>query len=406
VSIKANAVYGHLLTTIFMKKSSQKVVKLLLLQCTLLRVVRSEESIDLKYEYYAEADGRVKVEATYAKVGVDLTDEWALEVTGLVDTITGASPTGMPAEAPGEKLPVAELPGEDRISGVVDVTWQRGGSGLLMEVSYSDEPDYIARGWAIQATKDINNRLTTLRAGAAGLNDTVMSSPVGTDRSSIDYLVGLTQIIDANTTLTFNLGLGENKGYLGDPYKVVARTQVTTIPMPIGDPITVEQIVAYEENRPQRRHKFVAYLEGQRYFDRLNGSAEASIRYFKDNWSVDSLTMEVSWFQKLGKKWILQPLYRFYQQSAADFYMTTLDTIDYTPPALRPSGTGPYYSADYRLSKLEAHTVGFKLVWFAHERLTCDLAYERYTMRGQDGFTQKDAYPKADIITIGANYAF
>lgn len=389
-----------------MKNFSSILLRTIVLQALLVRGLRAEESVDVKYEYYAEEDGRVKVEAAYTKVAVDLNAEWALEFTGLVDTITGASPTGMPAEAPGEKLPVAELPGEDRISGVADVTWQRGGSGLLLEVSYSDEPDYIARGWAVQFTRDVNDRLTTLRAGAAGLNDTVMSSPVGTDRSSIDYLVGLTQVVDANTTVTFNVGLGQNKGYLGDPYKVVPRTQVTLIPMPVGPPITVEQIVAYEENRPGRRHKFVAYLEGQRYFEKANGSAELSARYFRDNWSVDSLTLEASWFQKFGEKWVLQPLYRYYQQSAAAFYMTSLDAIDHTPEALRPSGMAPYYSADYRLSKLEAHTLGLKLVWFASERVTLDFAYERYTMRGRDAVTQRDAYPKADIFTIGGRYAF
>lgn len=389
-----------------MKINSSKLTQFILLQCTLFRLARSEESVDLKYEYYAEADGRVKVEATYAKVAADLTEAWSLEVTGLVDTITGASPTGMPAEEPGEKLPVAELPGEDRISAVADLTYQSGANGLLLELSYSDEPDYIARGWAMQVTRDVNDRLTTLRAGAAGLNDTVMASPVGSDRRSIDYLVGITQVIDANTTITFNLGLGENSGYLGDPYKVVPKTQVTTIPLPIGPPVVVEQIVAYEENRPQHRHKFVAYLEGQRFFDKLNGSVEGSARYFKDNWGVDSMTVELSWFQKFGNSFVVQPLYRFYEQSEADFYMTSLDEIDYTPATLRPSGSGPYYSADYRLSELEAHTAGLKLVWFASDRLTFDLSYERYTMRGQDEKTQRDAYPEADIITIGARYGF
>jgi hypothetical protein len=389
-----------------MNFSSSQFLRLLIWHAALLRSVRAEDSVDVKYEYYAEADGRVKVEASYAKATVDLNAEWAFAFTGLVDTITGASPTGMPAEAPGEKLPVAELPGEDRISGVANLTWQRGGSGVLLEASYSDEPDYIARGWAVQFTQDVNDRLTTLRAGVAGLNDTVISSPVGTDRESIDYLVGVTQVIDANTTLTFNIGMGQNRGYLGDPYKVVPRTQVTVIPMPVGPPITVEQIVAYEENRPGRRHKFVAYLEGQRYFERANGSVELSGRYFRDNWSVDSVTLEAAWFQKIGERLVLQPLYRYYKQSAADFYLTSLDQIDYTPETLRPSGSVPYYSADYRLSRLEAHTAGLKLVWIASERMTFDVAYERYTMRGQDQITQRDAYPKADIVTIGGRYAF
>lgn len=367
------------------------------------RPVRAEDAISTKFEYYAEKDGRVKVLAYYARADVDLSPEWAMQFTGLIDSISGASPTGLLPEEPGDPLPTDDLPGEDRISGVLDLLFERGRVTGLLEYSYSDEPDYLSRGLATQWTLDFNHRQTTLRAGISHLNDTVISSPLDNDRRAYDALIGITQVIDARTTVTFNLGYGWNTGYLSDPYKLVGWTQVTTIPL--TPPIVIEQQVASLENRPSMRRRYVAHLSGQHFFDAVNGSVDASVRYFHDSWGIDSWTVECSWLQKLGDAFVLQPLFRYNTQTAADFYLLTLDEIGFVPGGL-PTAHAPYYSADYRLSKLRATTVGLKGVWFVGEHLTFDAAYEYYAMEGLDGRTSQEAYPSAHIITLGARYVF
>jgi hypothetical protein len=128
------------------------------------------------------------------------------------------------------------------------------------------------------------------------------------------------------------------------------------------------------------------------------------------------------------------PLFRFYHQSAADFYAP-----QFTGDPLFPNGTNvafqdgafvafegepdypgdptgyeivsvpalpKYYSADYRLSELNAFTYGVQIHLQVHEHVAIDLAYKRYEMVGLDGVTPESAYPSANVFTIGAGVSF
>jgi hypothetical protein len=312
----------------------------------------------------------------------------------------------MPPEQPGGPVPTARLPDETRRSLVGAFEWAADDATRLnLEYSYSDEPDYLARGMAATWVREFNRRNTTLRAGFAHLNDTVKSSPIGTDRLNWDFLLGVTHLLDPHTTLTCNLGYGFLYGYLGDPYKVVAYTERVEIPLPGQPPIVIENRQGYYENRPARREKALAYVRLQRFVDRLDGAVDAAYRYFRDDWGIASHTIEAAWLQNLGRSWVLAPAARYYRQSAADFYHTTLDTTGIVPTRL-PSRSAPYYSADHRLSAMDTWSVGGRLIWKPGERFTFDIAYERYVLRGRDGRTERAMYPRADIVTIGARYAF
>lgn len=63
-----------------------------------------------------------------------------------------------------------------------------------------------------------------------------------------------------------------------------------------------------------------------------------------------------------------------------------------------------YYSADYRLSRLETWTFGVALRWQVHEHVAIDLAYKRYLMNGLDGVTLSSAYPQANVFTMGIGF--
>src|SRR5262249_41922125 len=65
-----------------------------------------------------------------------------------------------------------------------------------------------------------------------------------------------------------------------------------------------------------------------------------------------------------------------------------------------------HFSADYRLSEFDAWTFGVQLHVQVHEHFSIEFAYKRYEMLGRDDVTPSDAYPKANIFTIGANIWF
>jgi hypothetical protein len=120
---------------------------------------------------------------------------------------------------------------------------------------------------------------------------------------------------------------------------------------------------------------------------------------------VTGNTLDLAWFQHVGAKFSLRPSFRFYDQTAAGFYHYNLDQTAIIPVRI-PTGRGPNYSSDYRISALDSYSLGAKAIWQACDRLQLDVAFERYQMRGRDGITPQSAYPLAAVTTAGARISW
>ena len=218
----------------------------------------------------------------------------------------------------------------------------------------------------------------------------------------LEEMVGVYRMLDSKSSFSLNLTYGRPKGYLSDPYKQIGVTE-TLFP---GDPVLEKDILyLYPENRPDERDTFTAYLEGKKYFEELDGSIDTSYRFFTDDSGLSGHTIELKWMQRLSDKFVIRPVYRFYQQSQADFYNITLDGTGINP-ILQPNGNTPYYSADYRLSELRASTYGLKITYFHKSDLSFDLSLDRYLVNGRDGLTDQRVYPDARILTLGMQWEF
>ena len=363
------------------------------------KLILAEDSITRKYEEYQEDNDRIRVEAHYLRVEKDLGVNTTVSVVGLVDTITGSTPTGEPIqEGDPNQVPLEEL--EDRRkSAVVNIEHKRGDNAFTFELSYSDESDYLSQGGTASYKRELNKNNTTLQAGYSLLDDE-LTAPTLRDpeiKISHDLFFGISQVVDPSTVVRANVAYGQENGYLADPYKIVLKS-VEVLPdffLPIRFP----------ENRPRSREKWIFFTEVMRDFEKLKASTQTSYRYFSDNAGIDSHTFSVEWFQKLSDTVIFRPNYRYYKQSAANFYHYDLDQTSIIPDrSLR--GTGPFYSSDHRLTKMETVTYGAKLVWFAMDNLEFNVKYNRYEMKGLDGITHQSAYSDADIITIGGRWWF
>ena len=175
---------------------------------------------------------------------------------------------------------------------------------------------------------------------------------------------------------------------MSDPYK---RVLFDDFPYTPGNPYTV-----FPENRPDYKFRQVAFLSLQHYFEPLNGAAEVSYRFYHDSFGIMANTASIQWNQKIGKYFMLSPLFRYYTQSAAYFYGTHFPG-DPTNPSVFP--TPAYYSADYRLSALNSYTYGISLSARVQKWLSLEVAYKYYTMVGTDGVTSSAQYPTANVIT-------
>jgi hypothetical protein len=131
------------------------------------------------------------------------------------------------------------------------------------------------------------------------------------------------------------------KGYLNDPYKIISV---------IDD---AGNTTGYEfESRPDQRTRKSAYWENRVAWDQRLSTA-LSLRYMSDDWGVRSDTAQLHLHRSFsnGERYV-EPTFRWYRQTAADFYM---------PFVLNAGEPVPRYeSSDSRLAAFHALTYGVK----------------------------------------------
>ena len=365
-----------------------------ILALSLPRIARAEDSIDYKFENYQEENGRMHITAHYVRAEKQIGDATRISVQGVIDTITGATPTGQ-APAPGsDQVPLTEMH-DVRRGENLEVAHSFGAHEVSIQLSYSKESDYVSRGVALTDLINFNQKNTILQIGYAHNADLNQAHFFAIPRSKSvdDGIIGVSQVLDPRTTLAVDLSIGRDRGYQGDPYRVYQIDIVPGIPLP------------YEENRPHSRTKLTLFTRCTHFFDAAHGSIDATARFYHDTWGINSTTLELSWLQKLGTHLVLIPSYRWYAQSAASFYHPTLDGTGIDPTEFG-TGLAPFYAVDYRLSKLQATTAGLKLVANLSAHLHADVSFQHYVMRGRDGITPQSSFPTANITSVGLGWTF
>jgi hypothetical protein len=365
---------------------------------------RAEDAISYKYVDYRESGDRMTVESHYGLIEKDFGPDMHLKLQGVIDAIAGATPTGAPPATPGGNVPLFQT--TDRRKGWSgDLARQFSRVNVDAGYAYSRESDYVSNGWSLNTLTDFNQKNTTLLLGAAGTDDDVkviFQTPWAKKRGR-DFIAGVTQLLSPVTSVTFNIGWGRATGFLSDPYRLIEQNTLVTFEGSNGPPVFLEQF--YNENRPATREHTTFYAAINHSVAGLNGAIEASYRFFRDTFGTDAHTVDLAWFQKIGERFVLRPGFRFYDQSAANFYQVDLDNAPFTPSG-RPAPAGPFFSSDYRLSAFRSYNYGLKAIWTIAAAWQVDAAIERYEMHGRDNVTSRSVYPTATIVTAGLRFSW
>jgi hypothetical protein len=359
---------------------------------------RADDSIAYKFENYREEDGRITVETESSQVDQDLPANGHISLTGTIDAVAGATPTGRPAPEGSDQVVLTEIHTRRKAwSGAYSE--QIGNFNLSAGFAESREPDYVSLGWSVNALTDLNEKNTTLRVGVAGTDDRVevFFEPAYLPKHTRSAIVGVTQVLDPLTFATVNVTLADADGYLSEPHKFVEKG-IEILPN-----IVLEE--AFGENSPNERQSATLFASVNHAFPRVKGAVEANYRLYSDTYGIVAHTLGLSWLQHAGPRLMLEPELRYYQQSAARFYYYNLDDTAITPVRV-PMGTAPYYTSDFRLSAEDDCTYGLKATFKVAERLQLVASYERFAMHGRDGVTPASAYPRAGITTLGARFTW
>lgn len=345
---------------------------------------RAENHADYRFEYYSEDNKRISVNTHSVYFEQKLIDAVAANGELTYDGISGATPTGA-KPAPGEKVPMVHLTDIRHAADIgLDVKWEP--QTILPQFAYSKESDYESRAVALNDAIEFNQKNTTLRLGASHNFDRALdySSPrIWRHKDTTAVLIGVSQLLTPKTIFNANFTYENESGFLSDPYRLATFSTFG---------------FAFHERRPEHKASEILLLSIQQYFDPIHASIEGSYRFYHDSFDIYSHTMDLIWHQRLGKHVLLEPLFRFDEQSAASFYATSF-------PGISPGPKG-FYSSDYRLSELYSLDYGVRATIIATDWLRFNFGYHRYEMYGLDGKTATGMYPKANVVSAGLQLWF
>ncbi len=376
---------------------------------------------DTLFSRYSESDNRIKVEVYQATANIPINDKFKLKVNGVKDIISGASPIMYKQRfnVATKKLEsyrdmsspsIREVRDSQELAGTY--TYQGGTLGL--GVARSSEHDYESNSFNIDSRNEFNSKRTVLATGYGFSSDQAWAidrcdqskgnpfdyiktathclSPdqqsgmykrpgIGGEKSTHQWLLGATQIINKDALVQTNLTYTRNDGYLSDPYKEVYAPG-------IGEYMAVYNeepnailggngFTARHDTRPNSRDSFAFLTRYVQHFGALNSAAmHVDYRFYGDNWGVNAHTFELAWVQPIYAGWQITPRARYYSQNEADFY-----TLKLTDDSAR------YYSSDYRLASFGAYGGGVQLSKEILDHATLGFGIDFYERKKSYGMT-------------------
>jgi hypothetical protein len=385
-----------------MKKYTHITLALAAASCGLLNTTSTHASLDVDKQndiagwdistavlFYSEVDRVSAIEAALqGKKALDTDEYLTLKIT--LDSLTGASASGaVPAEQPqtftrpsgkgsyqstANKTVLDDSFRDTRLA--INTQWEKPLSRtvkMILGSNISKEYDYLSLSGNGLFAFDFNQRNTTFSAGVSLASDRIdpeghiptafgIMRPQGEEqpreggssesKTTVDLLLGVTQVMDRNSLVQLNYSFSQTHGYLTDPFKVLSVIDDTGRPVIEDTASNLSQVVF--EHRPNSRNKHSLYSKYKRY---LNGDViDVSYRYLFDNWDLSSHTMDLHYRYKLSSTRYIQPYLRYYKQSGVNFYKPFLLSNE-VPSA---GSLDKFATADYRLGDLNAYTIGLE----------------------------------------------
>lgn len=223
------------------------------------------------------------------------------------------------------------------------------------KVSVSSEYDYFSIGFGGNYTKLFNEKNTEVSVHANVYLDTwkllypielrESSSFTGLDkknRNSYSLGFGFSQILSKNLQGALSLDLVQQQGLLSTPFQ---RVYFSDLPDRFRENFQLADDI---ERLPDMRFK-TAIGGRLNYFINEMFVLRTYYRYYFDDWGITSHTASIEIPIKITDQFTLYPSYRFYNQTAADYfymYETALSSYE-------------FYTSDYDLSEFSANQYGF-----------------------------------------------
>lgn len=209
----------------------------------------------------------------------------------------------------------------------------------------------------------------------------------GTARNSYSVGFGFSQILHKNVQGSLALDFVKQDGLLSTPFQRVYFSDVA------DSFVENFQLADDIERLPDSRFKVAIGGRLNWYLNEIV-TLRTFYRYYYDDWGISSNTASIEIPVKITDKFTLYPSYRYYNQTAADYFK----------PSQTALSTDEYYTSDYDLSKFTANQFGFGVSYtdiFAKAHIrnfglkSIDLKFYQY---------DRDTSFSSSIITAGFKF--
>ncbi len=379
------------------------------------------DQIDFTSLLYGEAS-RTQVVEPIVRYTHLLPDGASVSAQLGIDVMTGASPTGalpdgtVQTHTSASGRVTTSNPGATPLATfqdhrfAIDAEWQKPFFRLFtstVDGHVSREKDYQSLGVSGTLSTDLIHRTLTLTLGGGvnhdsvfpvggtpdGLTDGTILNPGSNGKDVKTFLLGVSQILNRHWMVAVDGSKAFETGYLTEPYKLIS----------VLDPVTGVPITNLTDKRPTTRDRSSVLLSSVYHF--TDDVLYASYRYYWDTWNVRSNTLDVRYRHDLDNETYVEPLFRFYKQTAASFY--TIGLVEGVP-------LPDFATADYRLGDLQTITLGG--TWgFRWSDSPADWTVRAQYMRqsgdssppGAIGIQRTfDLFPTINIVSVVIGYSF
>jgi hypothetical protein len=334
-----------------------KVLLLLALAAPAARAaVLPDDRADVLYHRYE--GGGVTVDGPSVLVRKKFAEKYSVSANVYVDMVSSASIDVVTTASPYEEERTQLSLGTDMLNGKTQYS---------VNFTNSDESDYTANAASLDISQDLFGDLTNLSFGFARSWDEVRKNGDREFSESIDrstYRLGLSQIVTSRLMTGFNFEVITDEGFLNNPYRSVRYV----------DPDSAAGFAFQPEVYPNTRTSSAAALNA-RYFLPYRAAVHGEYRFFTDTWGIDANTVQLGYTHPWGKQWIFELTYRWYDQSAADFYADLFPRRD----------AQNFLARDKELSTFTSHMVGVgatyelpPLAWDFIKRSSVSFFYDRF----------------------------
>ncbi len=295
-------------------------------------------------------------------VSVPLNDDDILAIDAGISAYTSASSSNVnPFDGDGPANPFVASTGASEndvlttISGTYSHSSDDRNTIWSANLAVASEYDYFSLGFGGGYTRLFNQKNTEVSITANVFLDTwnaiypseLRSLPrfvpfEDESRNSYSLGLGFSQIVSKKAQVSLSLDLIRQEGLLSTPFQRVQFVDVEDI---IVQEFTIADDV---ERLPDVRFKIAVGGRLHYYINEIV-TVRTFYRFYTDDWGISSHTTSIEVPIKITDKLTIYPSYRFYTQTAADYFA----------PFNQHLSTQEFYTSDYDLSDFDANQYGF-----------------------------------------------